>query len=380
MDLENLIDSTGAPEWIMLALYFAAFLVQCYYYLGIYFKLILYKAPARRKSSRGVSVVICARNEAQNLQRFLPLVLEQEYPEFEVIVVNDGSTDRTEELLSEMSGSYEHLRFTTIPATEKFSHGKKLALTVGIKSARHRIILLTDADCYPAGKLWLERMVSRFGKDKEIVLGYGRYERGKGILNLLIRYETVFTAIQYLSHALNGNPYMGVGRNLAYRKTLFFKSKGFSGHYHLSSGDDDLFVNEHATGINTSIEIDPESHTISIPRTSFGSWVRQKQRHLSAGNLYNRGSRIRLGTEIVSRLVFYAGFITLCFEPGWVWPSVALFVIFQLIRMTIFKLGMSRLNEQYLLLPSLLFDPVLPLILGVTWFSNVFVTKYQPWS
>ena len=173
---------------------------------------------------------------------------------------------------------------------------------------------------------------------------------------------------------------MGVGRNLAYRKSLFFKSKGFSSHYHLSSGDDDLFVNEHASGTNTSIEIDPESHTISIPKTSFGSWIRQKQRHLSAGNLYNRSSRIRLGAEIFSRLVFYAAFISLCFEPGWVQPSVVLFVVFQLIRMTVFKLGMSRLNERYLLLPSLLFDPVLPLILGVTWFSNIFVTKYQPWS
>jgi len=380
MDLETMIGSTGVPEWILLALFFSAFLVQGIFYFGVYLQIFRYKPEKKRKQSRSISVVICARNEAHNLEQFLPLVLEQEYPEYEVVVVNDCSTDHTEEVLSEMTSRYKHLRYTTIPANEKFSHGKKLALTVGLKSALHDHVLLTDADCYPASSQWLQKMVSRLSRDKEIVLGYGRYEKRRGLLNVLIRYETVFTAIQYFSFALKGRPYMGVGRNLAYRKALFFKNRGFSNHYHIASGDDDLFVNEHAGRNNTAIEIDPESHTISIPKTTFGNWIRQKQRHLSAGNLYDRGSRFRLGAEIISRLLLYITFTILCFISAWLWPVTALFGLFLATRMTIFKLGMMRLNEQYLLLPSLLFDPVLPLLLGLIWFSNIFVTKYQSWS
>jgi biofilm PGA synthesis N-glycosyltransferase PgaC len=380
MDLSTLIDESGVPERILLGLYFASFLVQSFYYLGIFLQLPRYRPVKKRRSSKGISVVICARNEAHNLEQFLPRVLEQDYPDFEVVVVNDCSTDGTGELLSQLATTYKHLRYTTIPVNENFRHGKKLALTVGLKSAIHEYVLLTDADCYPASNQWLKKMVSHLGREKEIVLGYGRYEMRRGLLNSLIRYETVFTALQYFSFALNGRPYMGVGRNLAYKKSLFFKNRGFAGHYHISSGDDDLFVNEHAGKNNTAIEIDPESHTISMPRTSIRSWIRQKQRHLTAGSHYDTGSRLRLGIEIFSRLIFYSTFIILCSGSAWFLPVIFVFTLFQVIRMTVLKLGMMRLNEKYLLLPSFLFDPVLPLLLGLIWFSNIFVTKYQPWS
>jgi hypothetical protein len=173
---------------------------------------------------------------------------------------------------------------------------------------------------------------------------------------------------------------MGVGRNLAYRKEVFFEGKGFANHYHLASGDDDLFVNEHAVKGNTAVEYDPGSHTLSIPKSSLGAWIKQKRRHISAGNLYRKGSRLRLGLEYGSRMIFYASFIVLCFISPYILPVLGVFVLFQALRMTILKLGMRRLNEKYLLLPSLLFDPLLPLILGVIWMSSISVTKYQPWS
>ena len=380
MDLEIMIGSTRVPEWILLALYFATFLIQSVYYIGIYLVLPLHKTPEKRKRRKGVSIVICAKNEAANLEQFLPAVLNQDYPEFEVVVVNDCSTDTTEEVLSQLATQYKHLRYTSIPSNENFSHGKKLALTVGLKSAIFDLVLLTDADCYPDGNLWLQKMTSHFGKEVDIVLGYGKYEKRKGLLNALIRYETVFTAIQYFSFALRGRPYMGVGRNLGYQKSLFFKNKGFSSHYHIASGDDNLFVNEHASRKNTAVEFGPGSHTISIPKTSVGAWIRQKQRHVTAGNLYNRRTRLLLGMEMISRLVFYSTFLILCISSGWLWPVIILFSLFQIIRTTILKLGMMRLNEKYLLLPSLLFDPVLPIILGLIWFRNIFVSKYQPWS
>jgi glycosyltransferase involved in cell wall biosynthesis len=380
MDLKLLFESTGILEGILLVLFLTTFLIQCFYYFGVYLRLPTYKPGKRRNSTKGISVVICARNEANNLERFLPLILEQNYPKFEVVVVNDCSTDHTEELLSELKVKYDKLRYTNIPLNEKFAHGKKLALTIGLKSAQYDHVLLTDADCYPANKGWLQSMAGNLGGDKEIVLGYGKYEKQKGLLNIIIRYETVFTAIQYLSFAIKGRPYMGVGRNLGYHKDLFFKSKGFAGHYHIASGDDDLFVNQHAIKKNTSVEIETESFTISLPKRKLGAWIRQKRRHLLAGNLYNRGSRWRLGLEIFSRLLLYASFITLMLISSWLWPLTIIFGLFLIIRMSIFKLGMRRLKERDLLLPSLLLDLVLPLILGAIWISNLFVTKNQTWS
>ncbi|MDX2430138.1 MAG: glycosyltransferase [Bacteroides sp.] len=380
MDFELMFESTGILEWILLSVFFISLLVQCFYYLGIYLRLPLYKPGKAKSSSKGISVVICARNEANNLERFLPLILEQDYPKFEVVVVNDCSTDGTEELLSEMKLAYDKLRYTNIPLNEKFAHGKKLALTVGLKAALYDHVVLTDADCYPAGKKWLLSMARNLGKENKIVLGYGSYEKQKGLLNILIRYETVFTAIQYLSFAIKGKPYMGVGRNLGYQKDLFFDNKGFAGHYHIASGDDDLFVNQHANKNNTSVEIEAESFTISIPKTGFGAWIRQKKRHLVAGNLYSRGSRFRLGLEIFSRMLLYASFTTLILVSSWLLPVTCMFGLFLIIRMSIFKLGMMRLKEKYLLLPSLLLDLALPLILGAIWISNLFNTKNQSWS
>ena len=380
MELQQLFDNSKVFDWIMLGLFFAAFLTQMGYYLLVYLKLPLYKPAKKRKSAKSVSVIICAKNEEENLEQFLPRVLEQDYPEFEVVVVNDCSTDGTEQLLSEMSVRYKHLRYTSIPSNEKFLHGKKLAVTIGLKSARYNHVLLTDADCYPASNLWLQKMTSNFTSEKKIVLGYGGYERRKGLLNLLIRYETVFTAIQYLSYAIGGRPYMGVGRNLAYEKFLFFNNKGFASHYHLSSGDDDLLVNEIAVKENTAVEISKESHTLSIPKTSFRNWIKQKKRHLSAGVHYKRGSRIRIAGELISRLVIYITLALVSALSIWRWPVVLLFGVFLIAKLIIFKMGMRRLDEKYLLLPSLLLDPIMPLLLGLLWISSKFESKYQTWS
>ncbi|RLD24406.1 MAG: hypothetical protein DRI70_08300 [Bacteroidetes bacterium] len=380
MELVELIGSTTVFEWVLLALFATTLLIQLAYYFIVFLKLPLYKIPKKRKTTKGVSIVICAKNEEENLSLFLPKVLEQDYPEFEVVVVNDCSTDGTEQLLSELSVRYKHLRYTSIPANEKFFHGKKLAVTIGLKSARFNRVLLTDADCYPVGNLWLQKMASNLTSEKKIVLGYGGYERKKGLLNTLIRYETVFTAIQYLSYAILGRPYMGVGRNLAYEKELFFSNKGFASHYHLSSGDDDLFINETAVKENTMVEISKESHTLSIPKTSFRTWVKQKKRHLSVGIHYNLGSRIRLAGELISRIMNYLTLVLLCILSPWKWFVVAFFGILLFTRMIIFKLGMRRLNEKYLLLPSLLFDLIMPFLLGIIWLGSKFETKNHSWS
>jgi glycosyltransferase involved in cell wall biosynthesis len=380
MELKELLGGLNFLDWILVGIFLAGFLVQLGYYLLVFLKLPRHKAEKENVSSRAVSVIICAKNEASNLERFLPRVLEQDYPDFELIVVNDCSTDHTEELLAELAARHKHMRFTSIPANEKFPHGKKLALTIGLKSAKHEHIVLTDADCYPASDQWLRLMVSRFSPEKKIILGYGRYEQRRGLLNRLIRFETVFTAMQYLSYAIKGKAYMGVGRNLAYKKELFFQNKGFASHYHITSGDDDLFVNEVSTKENTSLEFRPESHTISIPKTSLMSWMKQKKRHLSAGRHYSASSRLRIAGELISRGLLYASFIALCFTSPVYLAAIALLAILLIVKLVVFKLNMRRLDEKFLLLLLLLFDPILPLILGIIWFSTIFETKYQPWN
>jgi len=350
-------------------------------YLFVFLRFPSYKKHIKNSSSLpGISVLICARNEEQNLERFLPGVLKQDYPEFEVVVVNDRSTDNTEQLLMQLASQYSQLRYTSIPENDKMRSGKKLAVTIGLKSAKHDLVVLTDADCYPVSDQWLKRMGANFNGDIKMVLGYGGYERRRGFLNKLIRYETTFTAIQYLSYAIKGKPYMGVGRNLAYQKSIFFDNKGFAGHYHLISGDDDLFVNENATRNNCAVEFSSESHTRSVPETGFRSWIKQKKRHISAGKYYRTGSRIRLASEWISRIVLYVSVILIFIFSPWRVPVAVIFVVLIITRLVVFKLGMRRLDEQYLLLPSLLFDLILPFILGVIWFSSLFDKKFQTWQ
>jgi cellulose synthase/poly-beta-1,6-N-acetylglucosamine synthase-like glycosyltransferase len=379
MNMREIFEGTLLNHWIILTFFLIAFLIQLGIYLLVFLKVPKYRKSAKKSASPGISVIICARNEEPYLKAYLPHVLQQDYREFEVVVVNDSSTDDSEELLMTLAKEYPHLRYTSIPVDDTMRRGKKLALTIGLKAARYEHVLLSDADCYPVSDQWIKRMASNFSKEHRIVLGYGAYEKEKGLLNLLIRYETTFTAIQYLSYAIKGLPYMGVGRNLAYEKKLFFESKGFSGHYHILSGDDDLFVNENATGRNCTVEFSPESHTLSRPETTFRAWVKQKKRHLSAGSRYKAVSRFRLGSEWISRIILYTTLIWLCISSPWGIIAGLLFLILLITRMVIFKMGMRRLDEKNLLLPSLLLDPIFPLFLGAIWLSSRFEKKYRTW-
>ena len=379
MNIREIIEGALLYDWILLGLFLTAFITQMGIYLFVFLKLPLYNRKKKSAFSPGISVIICAKNEELNLEHFLPHVLQQDYPEYEVVVVNDSSTDDTEHVLMQLAAQFDQLRYTSIPVDDKLKRGKKLALTIGLKAAKYDHVLLSDADCYPVSDHWLQRMASNFSEDHKMILGYGGYERRKGLLNTLIRYETTFTAIQYLSYAIKGNPYMGVGRNLAYEKALFFDNKGFAGHYHLLSGDDDLFVNQNATGLNCAVEFSPESHTLSLPETTFRAWIKQKKRHLSAGSHYKPGSRIRLASEWISRIILYTTLIWICVSSPWSIPVGALFGILLITRLVIFKMGMRRLDEKYLLLPSLLLDPVFPVFMGAIWLSSRFEKKYHTW-
>jgi poly-beta-1,6-N-acetyl-D-glucosamine synthase len=325
-------------------------LIQLLLYLVYYSRLSFYKKNILNEFTPPVSVIVCARNEEDNLSRFLPLVLEQDYPDFEVIAVNDCSYDNTGDILKEFSEKYKHLKIVTIKESENHEHGKKVAVMMGIKGAKHEYLLFTDADCKPNSKDWIRNMSGHFvAPATEIVLGYGGYEKQVGFLNKMIRFDTFMIALQYLSFALAGKTYMGVGRNLAYKKSLFFKMKGFASHYHVPSGDDDLFVNEAATKHNSQIEISLDSHTISKVKTTLKGWMTQKRRHVITFKYYNAKSKWLLSTISVSQYLFFMLFVALIvmqFKPIIVLSVLALRLLVQVL---VFFRPMNYLSEKDLI-------------------------------
>ncbi len=376
-ELQTLVDWIWFSTGILVILSLG---IQLYFLLGVYLKLVVYKKKDVKSATDPVSVIICARNEAKNLKRFLPSVLNQFYPEFQVVVVNDGSTDDTEEVLATIKRQYPQLYVTTIEHRDNYPKGKKLAQTIGIKAATYDQLLFTDADCEPASPNWIRQMQSNFLSQTDIILGYGPYFPKKGMLNKWIRIDTLYIAMQYLSFAIQKKPYIGVGRNMAYRRSLFFKNKGFASHLHLASGDDDLFINETSNAFNTAIEVHPESFTYSEPNQNWKQWTRQKRRHLTTGKAYKTSNKKKLAIELISReVVLIASILMLSFSVLEGYAILALLVRFLTFGI-VFKLVMNRLKERKLFVFSFTYDIVWP-FLGAYFFATAkFRKKSTKWK
>jgi glycosyltransferase involved in cell wall biosynthesis len=323
--------------------------IQIFYYLLFFRKLAFYKAPEKDITrDNAVSIIVCARDEAENLTNNLPGVLVQTYKStHEVVVVNDNSQDETRYLLEGLHKQFRQLHIVELKQEAKLIPGKKFPLSVGIKSAKYEILLLTDADCVPASEFWLQKMQDAYTDDTEIVLGYGAYKKEKGMLNAVIRFDTFHAALQYFSYALSGIPYMGVGRNLSYKKQVFFRHKGFASHNHVPGGDDDLFVNMAATAINTAIVVDKEAFTISRPPRTFGNWISQKYRHLTTGKYYKPKHRSLLGLYAFSHFLFYPLFIVSLLFADWR-IALSIFSLRLIIQGFIFHKTMDKLDEKNL--------------------------------
>lgn len=360
-------------------LFCAAAFFQIFYMLFFNLRLANFKVRENKQQDYPpVSIIICAKNEDANLKQNLPKILAQDYPNFEVIVVDDNSEDGTTEYLFFLAQKEPRLKRTKTGTGNPMMAGKKFALTLGLKAAANEIVVLTDADCYPATDQWLKGIMHGYGNDKEIVLGYGAYEKQPGYLNKRIRYETVLSAINYFSFALAKLPYMGVGRNLSYKKQLFFDNNGFFEHRHIPSGDDDLFINKVATKHNTSIVIDPEVFTFSAPKETWDDWREQKKRHLSTAKFYKFKHKFFLGLQPITHILFWFSAIFLLgivFEY-WYVIIAALIVRWALLRFTFTK-AMNKLEERDLKNSIELFD-----LLQIFYYfrfakSVLFKTKYR---
>lgn len=312
-----------------------------------------------------VTVIVCAKNEAYLLRDYLQALVEQDYPEYEVIVVNDGSEDDTPTVLGEYTKRYSHFRSTFVPIGARVCSSKKLALSLAIKSARYEHLLLTDADCRPESNQWIRQIMSGFGEGKQLVLGFGAYFTEHKGINRLIQYDTLFNGLQFLGMARAGKAYMGVGRNLAYLKSTFLQSGGFTGLINECAGDDDLVVNRVATNSNTAIVTTPNSITWSEPKGTWQEWLHQKRRHLSVSRLYTHRSKLRIGMEPVMRAAFYTLIIALvAISKSWqVWVIAgAAWTIRWLIQTLVLNISAGRLGVAKVGIRGIWLDIVLPVI------------------
>lgn len=361
---------------ILFYTYLASAAVLVIYYLVFFSKLLKRKDESPRKSEP-ISVVIAARNEGENLKENLPKILEQDYPNFEVVVINDSSFDITETVIYDLQLQYPHLKMTNIEESQKTFSGKKLPLTLGFKKAEHNNLLLTDADCYPLSNQWLKRMSS--GYDKDFVIGYSPYRKSKGILNQLIRLDNTFSGQMYISMALSGQAYMGVGRNLGYKKDWFFQQGGFRSQYHIPSGDDDLLVNKFVKKDNYSVVLSEESMTETPTKKSLSEWYKQKRRHLSTSTHYKSKTKFLLGLYHSAQVLFYLCLILLMINKIALWWGLGAFATKTIIQLLISSKGFKKLKAGDLVALIPIYEPILLTLAGVVTLSLRF-SKNIKWK
>lgn len=334
----------------LILLFFIVVVIQVGYYGLLLSRFSTKKAPKSNQQNYPVSIIVACRNEAENLRKYLPKLLKQQYHKFEIILVDDASQDETLSVMEQYAKKDEKVNYFSIPKTENYTGNKKNAITLAIQKASNEHLLFIDADCEPKSDNWVAKMSINFSKKKQLILGYGAYKKSSGWLNKLIRFETLITASQYFSYAIAGIPYMGVGRNMAYTKSFFSKANGFRNHENIKSGDDDLIINQMATTENTAICWEKETHTISQPKTTFGDWFRQKRRHITTATSYKPIHQLLLGLFYVSQLLFYVLFVLLLILGYKITLLLFLFGIRYYFYFIVMYFSAKKLNEKDLIL------------------------------
>lgn len=347
-----------SPETLSLIAAGILLLIQAGYYLCLYNRIHARSRAVQRgevpftQELPPLSVIICAREECDNLRRNLTAVLEQDYPRFEVIVINDGTGDGSEDYLTLLEERYPHLYHSFVPASSRYISRKKLAATLGIKASQHDWLVFTHADCRPRSDQWLRMLARNFTPETQVVLGYSGYERSQGWLHKRVAFDNLFSSLRYLGFALAGRPYMGIGRNMAYRKELFYGQKGFSAHLNLQRGDDDLFVNQAATAENTRVETDASAIVRRQPVRCAKEWREEKIGYASTARLYRGMQRRLAGFETLTRLLFHAAWAGACVSAllhlHWLaaGTALALFVLRLALQAAVINRAARDLEEQ----------------------------------
>ena len=361
-----------------------ALTIFCFVVLSFQILYFIFLLSAFRKrdlpsshGQRAVSLIVCAHDEEENLRELVPLLLLQDYPQFEVIVVEDRCNDGTYDYLLQATIEDERLRMVRVIHKPDHINGKKFALTLGIKAARYDWVLLTDADCRPASNSWIAQMTNRLNEPTKFVLGFSPYYKTPGLLNAFIRFESVLTGIQLTGMALLGRPYMGVGRNLAYRKEMFLNAKGFNSHLGVTGGDDDLFVNQHATRENTTVSVGSDALVFSKPKETWKEFLHQKFRHLSVGRWYKFSDKILLGLFSLSWILTWLLVLPCIFFLPLAKVLLAFFVIRMGLLISTMYVGPKKLGVAFEAWKTPLLDFMYAFYYLVTGAKALFVKKVK---
>jgi len=361
---------------ILISIFAFVALLQILYYVILFFRFATHRQKSLEPAKLPVSIVMVAKNDAHHLLKTLPELLSQDYPQFEVVVVNDNSNDETPQVIIDFQNRFSNLRMVNLESSVTNIKGKKFPLSLGIKAANYEHILLTDTDCLPASNQWINLMARHFNNRTKMVLGFSKIRKKIGFINLFIRFDILHQAIQYFSYCLAKIPYMGVGQNLAYSKTLFFDNKGFASQNHLLFGDDDLFVNKVATPYNCAIEYTPEAHTVSRLNSNFRNWFLHKTFRSKTSKLYYQPKRFLLNFYDFLTTFFY---IALGFAIYFAANNLIYLLIISgilLIKLTIqyicFGIAASKLNEKGLIPHILFFDIIFAILNPITYFVSKF--------
>lgn len=283
------------------------------------------KKSEGKTSFTGLSVIVCAHDEERNLKELIPLLLSQDYPAFEIVIVDDRSNDGTYDFLLDETRKNSKLRMVRVQSTPEHINGKKYALTLGIKAAQNEWVVLTDADCRPTAQ-WLSAINKSVDEQVQFIIGASPYLKKHGLLNSFIRFESLITWIQFAGFALSRMPYMGLGRNLAYRKAMFLNNKGFNGFLKTTGGDDDLLVNKYGSAENVKVMLGVESLVYSIPKSTWKDFFNQKIRHLAVGKKYKGKHQLVLGLFMSSWIfTWFAGLFLLM--SSMVWTALSALVL-----------------------------------------------------
>ena len=381
--MEQLLEwwSTSPISYKVIAIVCLVFLlIQLTYDLFLYIRVALWKHQTSPTVAVPVSVVICAKNEERRLRELIPILMEQSHPHFELVVVDDSSWDDTMTTLQTYQLSYKNLHVIHLNEDMQRMRGKKFALTMGLKGAKHDVVLLTDADCMPASNDWIKTMTAPFtNPDTSIVLGVSPYYTSETFLSKLISYDALNVAIAYLSMAIVGSPYMGVGRNLAYRQELFFKNSGFKSHLHLASGDDDLFIKEVANKKNTAIVLEPESQTFSEPKTTWDGWIRQKKRHFTTAPYYRPGTKLILGLWPFSFLALWISCLLWMVLHSEFLIAGSMLLLRYIVHLATFRGSLKKIGQERLAWRGLLLENILWITSPIIWISNL-LSKPRTWN
>ena len=362
MDLTSLNTLLPASAGIL-------FFIQSCYHLGLYRNLYLHSRKEKQETDTPpLSVILVAKDAASDLLKNLPAILEQDYPDFEVIVIYDQSSDDDcEDVLKLLEDKYPHLHHSFIPDSARYISHKKLGITMGIKASHHEWLVFTEPNCRPSGNQWLRKMARNFTNGTDIVLGYSNYEKTKGWFNRKVTFDTLLNAMRYLGKAVDGHPYTGCGRNLAYRKSLYYEQKGFTSHLNLQRGEDDLFINQVANGKNTRVEASPESIVrITAPHYK-KDWHEDKLNYHLTSRLYKGFSRYLMGFETCTRLLFLL-MVIVCIVYGiltqsWIvlGTAIMLWLLRYLMQVMVFRKTSIALGERKFYSTLLMFDWMQPL-------------------